>query len=83
MYRPPDTKLEQFEDALNAVQNATDEATKVDPKCRTILQLGDYNFPFLSWPSRKIYENQIHENRKSDKKKQAELFLEYCDTNFL
>ena len=83
MYRPPDTKLKEFEDALDAVQKATDETTKVDPKCKTILQVGDYNFPFLSWPSRKIYANKIQEERKSDEKKQAELFLEYCDHNFL
>ena len=83
MYRPPDTKLEQFEDALNVVQDAIDENMKTDSKCKTILQVGDYNFPFLSWPSRKIYENQIQEEKKSDEKKQAELFLEYCDKNFL
>ena len=63
MYRPPDTKLKQFEEALNVVEDALKESLKSDPKCSTIIQVGDYNFPFLSWPSRKIYKNQIQESR--------------------
>ena len=83
MYRPPDTKLKQFEEALDVVQDAIEETMKIDVKCKKIVQVGDYNFPFLSWPSRKIYENQIQDSRKSDEKKQAEIFLEYCDRHFL
>ena len=82
MYRPPDTKLKQFEESLNIVQDAIEETMKTDPKCKTIIQLGDYNFPFLSWPSRKIYQNEIENAKKSDEK-QAEIFLEYCDSHFL
>ena len=37
MYRPPDTKLKQFEEALNVVQDAIEETMKTDPKCKTII----------------------------------------------
>ena len=50
---------------------------------KTILQTGNLNFPSLTWPKRKIYMNEVIESRKGDSNKQAELFLEYCDTNFL
>ena len=83
MYRPPDTNLEQFKESLETVQEAIDETMKTDPKCRTILQLGDYNFPFLKWPNGTIYENKIPEEKKADVKKQAEAFLEYCQENSL
>ena len=33
--------------------------------------------------SRKKYLKKISESRKSDAKKQAELFLDYCDQTFL
>ena len=68
MYRPPDTKHEMFEESLNVVQEAIDETMKNDPKCKTIIQFGDYNFPFLSWPNKQIYENKITEGRKQMRK---------------
>ena len=83
MYRPPDTKLEEFQEALETVQETIDKVAKSDPKTSTILQCGDYNFPFISWPSRKMYFKEIPESRKADAKKQAEIFLNYCDQNFL
>ena len=54
---------------------------KSDSKCRNLLQFGD--FPFVKWPSGTIYENKIPEEKKADDKKQAEMFLEYCQQNFL
>ena len=46
---------------------------KEDTKVRTILDFGDYNFPCILWPSKKIY---VHENKErtnqSDEKKQEE-----------
>ena len=83
MYRPPDANLEQFTESLEAVQTTIDEVMKTDPRCRTILQFGDYNFPFIKWPSGTIYENNMQEEKKADVKKQAEAFLEHCHQNFL
>ena len=83
MYRPPDTKFDDFKEALETVQETIDNVNQNDPKSKTIIQCGDYNFSFISWPSRQIYLKEIPESRKSDAKKQAELFLEYCDQNFL
>ena len=57
---------------------------KEDSKVRIILKFGDFNFPFISWPSWNIYAEN-HEGRKvkSDEKKQAEQFKEFCNENFL
>ena len=55
-----------------------------DPKLMTILQFGDYNFPFISWPSKAIYKgNQVNRQVKSGEKEQAEYFLNYMEENFL
>ena len=83
MYRPPDTKLDRFEESLNMIEEAIDETIITDPKCESIIKVGGYNFPFWSWQSQKIYENQLTEGRKSEEEKQAELFLEYCNIYFL
>ena len=47
------------------------------------MQFEDYNFPFVKWPKGIIYENNMNDRNKSDAKKQVEMFLEYCQQNFL
>ena len=81
-YRPPGSPYDKFEEALNVSQEAVDSTMKKDSKIRTIFQLGDYNFPCISWPSRKIYVQENRENKASEKL-QAELLLTYADNNFL
>ena len=83
IYRPPDANLEQFKESLENVQTTIDDVMENDHKCKTILQFGDYNFPFIKWPSGTIYEHNMQEDRKAEVKVQAELFLEYCQHNFL
>jgi hypothetical protein len=73
VYRPPDCKLDKFEEALNVCQDARNKTMKEDTKVRNVLEFVDYNFPFISWPSRKISKCQQGREVKRDKKKQAEL----------
>ena len=47
MYRPPDSSLEEFSEALGNVKDTIDKAVEKDPKLTNILQVGDYNFPFV------------------------------------
>ena len=54
---------------------------KEDTKVRNVLQFGDFNFPFISWPSKSIYSHE--REKKSSEKRQAELLLEFADENFL
>ena len=56
IYRPPDSSLAEFKDAINVCKETIDRAMENDPKLTTILQLGDYNFPFISWPDKSIYK---------------------------
>ena len=83
IYRPLDTNLEQFKETLETVQETIDEVSNNDSRCKFVLQFGDYNFPFVKWPSGTINENNMKNKDKSDAKKQAELFLDYCQENFL
>ena len=73
-----------FEDALNVCKEAIEETTNGDSRIRNILDFGDYNFPGIKWPSRKVY---VHENTErnthSGEKKQAEMYLKFQDENFM
>ena len=47
-----------------------------DPKLTKILQLVDFNSPFISWLSKSIYkEGQQNRMIKSIKKEQTEMFI--------
>ena len=81
VYRPPDCTFDKFREAINVCQESINKTMKEDTKVRNTLQLGDFNFPFISWPSKSIY-SQVREN-KSSEKRQAELLLEFADENFL
>ena len=81
-YRPPDCQLDEYIEALAVSQQAIEKTMKNDCKVRTILKFGDFNFPFLKWPSRKIYSTN-ERAVKSDEKLQAEKFNEFCDETFL
>ena len=50
IYRPPDSSLTEFEDAINVCKEGIDRAMEDGQKLTIILQLGNYNFPFISWP---------------------------------
>ena len=83
-YRPPNCKFDDFSEALSVAQDAIDATMKEESKVRTILTFGDFNFPFISWPSRQVYcDNRQGRETQSDQKRQAELFKSFCDDNFL
>ena len=44
--------------------------------------LGDYNFPFIQWPSKTIYRNQEPEERASEKV-QGKMLLDFAESNFM
>ena len=83
-YRPPDSNTEKFDQAMQICQKAINLTMKEDTKIRNILDYGDYNFPCISWPSKKIY---VHENKErtnqAEEKKQAELYVKFQDENFM
>ena len=80
-YRPPNSPYEKFAEALRVTQETINTTMKEESKVRNIFQVGDYNFPCISWPSGKIYSQE--RQTKSQEKKQAELLLEFADNNFL
>ena len=69
VYRPPNSTLEAFEEALNVCQDAINQVTDSDPKVKDVLMLGDFNLPFICWPKREIYQREIE--KKSGEKQQA------------
>ena len=69
---------------MKVAQEAIDDTMKEDKSFRTILTFGDFNFPFISWPSRQVHCDRRTDNEsQSDAKRQAELFKTFCDENFL
>ena len=84
IYRPPDTSLESFTEAISLTKTAIEDTIEKDPKTKTILQFGDYNFPCISWPSKKIYQKeQDGRQNKATEKEQAEHFIEFMEEHFL
>ena len=47
-YRPPNSTLESFKEALAVSQKAIDDVTDNDMKVKDILQFGDFNLPCIS-----------------------------------
>ena len=66
-YRPPDCLFDKFDGALKVCQSVIDERMNKDPKIQNIIDFSDYNFPCISWPSRKY----MYRTRKTGKTKQA------------
>ena len=81
VYRPPNSTLECFEEAMDICQKAIDEVTNADPKVKDVLVMGDFNLPCISWPSGKIYDKQVAS--KSKEKQQAEILVNFVETNFM
>ena len=83
-YRPPGTKFEEFEEALDQVQETINETMKQNSQIRNLLYFGDFNFPDLKWPGGNVYSGD-KENResKSDENKQAERLMEFTRSNFM
>ena len=48
VYRPPDSNLEQWKYAVNAIKRNIDEVQE-SQKFRNIMMIGDFNFPGVQW----------------------------------
>ena len=81
LYRPPNSTLESFKEAITVTQKAIDDVTNTETKVKDILQFGDFNLPCISWPSGKIYEKEVA--KKSKEKQQAELLVNFVENNFM
>ena len=78
IYRPPNSPFQLFQDTLEKVQEAINEDST-----KTLLATGDYNFPFISWPSKRIYSRDEEPEQMSSEKRQAKLLLNWAEENFL
>ena len=84
IYRPPDSSLEEFGEAIQMCQDALNDALEDDSRVKDILQFGDYNFSFISWPQKSIYQyGQEERENKASNKEQGELFINYMEENFM
>ena len=84
IYRPPNSIKELFEDTLNRCQEIIDQVMeKEDIKSKNLLAVGDYNFPFIQWPSRRIYSREEEPEHMSSEKQQGKMLLDWSDKNFM
>ena len=84
IYRPPNSPMHLFQDTLNRVQEAINEASEKDKKvAKTLLVTGDYNFPFICWPSKQIYSREEEPQQMSSEKQQAKMLLNWAEENFM
>ena len=84
IYRPPNSPFQLFQDTLNKVQEAINEVSEKDMKAaKTLMVTGDYNFPFISWPSKQIYSREQEPEQMSSEKRQAKLLLHWAEENFM
>ena len=77
VYRPPKTKLQEFEIILNKIQEIFSNLDKPDP---TIILSGDFNFPFVKWKRMTnnscSWEYISNTNATIDEKQQFEKLME-------
>ena len=50
-YRPPNTPYKKFAEALRVTRETINTTMKEESKVRNIFQVGDFNFPCISWPT--------------------------------
>jgi hypothetical protein len=74
-YRPPDTNVEQFQDAIDELKRIDILSTTPSP---SIILLGDFNFPSVRWPGPVIWNK-----RSKGDKKQFEILLEFTNAFFM
>ena len=79
IYRPPHSPQQLFEDTIKKCQDVIDEVGA----SKTLLALGDYNFPFIQWPSRQIYSRDQEPGQMSSEKVQGKMLLDWAETNFM
>ena len=60
IYRPPDTKAEEWEDALSSLEESVDIAQAHSTKYSTVVVAGDLNFPTIKWSQQSRPESRHH-----------------------
>jgi endonuclease/exonuclease/phosphatase family metal-dependent hydrolase len=86
IYRPPSTPKQLFEETLEKIQKVIEEEAEKDEsksKSKTLLALGDFNFPFLKWPSKRIYARDREPEQMASEKTQAMMMLDWAERNFM
>ena len=84
IYRPPKTPRQLFYETLERTQKIIDETVdNENSKSKTILALGDYNFPFIKWPNKRIYYRDEEPNQMDSEKAQGKMLIEWAEKNFL
>ena len=77
IYRPPNSPKQLFLETLEICQEALDGKARN----KSVLMLGDYNFPFIKWPEGSIYTRE--QEQMSSEKEQGRLLVEWTNDNFL
>ena len=84
IYRPPKTKLQEFEHILNKIKEIFNNLEKPDP---TIILSGDMNFPFIKWKRMSnnncAWEYKANANATADDKLQFEKLMDICNNQCL
>ena len=84
IYRPPKTKLQEFEHILNKIKDIFKKKYNPDP---TIILSGDMNFPFVKWtrmPNNScIWEYKSNTSATADEKLQFEKLMDICNNQCL
>ena len=80
VYRPPGTKLKEFNTILNKLQDLFKQLAKPNP---TLILTGDFNFPFVKWkrlPNNScLWEYKANTNATTDEKQQFEKLINLCN----
>ena len=80
VYRPPGTKLKEFNTILNKLQDLFKQLAKPNP---TLILTGDFNFPFVKWkrlPNNSCsWEYKANTNATTDEKQQFEKLINLCN----
>ena len=80
VYRPPDTKLSDFDIILNNIKEIFKKLKTPEP---TIILSGDFNFPFVKWKRMMnggcTWEYRSNTNATSDEKKQFDQLINMCN----
>ena len=80
VYRPPKTKLEEFNVILNKIKEIFNQIEKPEP---TVILSGDFNFPFVKWKKLEnnacAWEYVANTNATSEEKQQFERLMDICN----
>ena len=79
IYRPPNSPRQLFLEVLERCQAVLDG----QPRARSVLVFGDYNFPFIRWPEGSIYTREQEPQLMASEKEQGKRLMEWANENFM